>query len=281
MKRLVIVTVVAIGAATGVCAIVGCSSDTAPEVTTHQSAEAAMKEITSETSVKTGHGMIAVERAAKADKYLFALFWKEKNAQTTAMRKALAAVMKTAADRADSVEVNVTDSSEKPIVDKFDLDRAPMPLILALAPNGAITGGFPTEVDEQSLLEAFATPCTAECMKFLQENKLVFLCVQNATTQSNDAAMDGVRRFKADPRFAQTTEIVRLDPKDEAEAEFLADLQVDPGTGKAATVFLAPPGTPLAMYEGATDKDEFVSTLQKSGSCGAGGAFGPGGCAPQ
>ena len=225
--------------------------------------------------------MIAAERAAQANKYLFALFWREENDQTAAMRKTLAAVMETSADRADSVEVNVTDRSEKPIVDKFDLDRAPMPLILALAPNGAITGGFPTEVDEQSLREGFATPCTAECMKLLQENKLVFLCVQNATTDSNDAAMEGVRQFKEDSRFAQATEIVRLDPKDESEAEFLADLRIDPGTRSAVTVFLAPPGTPIAMYEGATSKDELVATLEKAGSCGPGGVCGPGGCAPR
>ncbi|HUT13547.1 MAG TPA: hypothetical protein VMY42_23870 [Thermoguttaceae bacterium] len=178
------------------------------------------------------------------------------------------------------MEVNITDASEKTLVDEFGLDYAPMPLILALAPNGAVTGGFPKQVETQQLLEAFASPCMEKCMKRLQENKLVFLCVQNASTASSDAAMEGVRRFKADARFAQATEIVMLDPADAAEARFLEDLQVDPGTKEAVTVFLAPGGA-LAMYEGPTDKDELVATLQKASSACGPGSCGPGGCPPR
>ncbi len=281
MKRLVSVTVVGIAAATGVCVIVGCNSRTAAEATTQQPAKAATKQIESEKPEKTGSGVVALEGAAQANKYLFAFFWKEENDQTANMRKALGAVMEAAAGRADSVEVNVTDPSEKPIVDKFDLDRAPMPLILALAPNGAITGGFPTEVEKEKLLDAFASPCTEKCMKHLQDNRLVFLCVQNGRTRSNDEAMKGVRAFNADARFAAATEIVMLDPSDTAEASFLKDLQIDPKTETAVTVFLAPPGAPVAMYEGATNKDTIVATLEKASSvCGPGGC-GPGGCPPK
>ena len=56
-------------------------------------------------------------------------------------------------------------------------------------------------------------------MKFLQDNRLVFLCVQNDATESNEAAMEGVNQFKADKRFAQATEILMLDPSDVSEAE--------------------------------------------------------------
>jgi len=281
MKKLAILAVVGAAVGSGVCAIVGCNSNTAAEATTQQSAKAATKEIESEKPAKTRGGMLAVENAAQAKKYLFALFWKEENDQTAAMRKVLGAVMETAAERADSVEVNVTDPGERSIVEKFDLDRAPMPLILAVAPNGAITGGFPTQVNKEKLLDAFASQSMEKCMKQLQGNKLVFLCVQNGKTKSNDEALKGVREFKADARFAQATEIVMLDPTDTAEAGFLKDLQIDPRTETAVTVFLAPPGASIAMYEGATSKDELVATLQKASSaCGPGGC-GPGGCAPK
>lgn len=230
----------------------------------------------------TGNGMAAMEEASRDAKYLFAFFWKEEDDQTAAMRSLLRQVTEEVADRADSVEVNVTAPSERAMVKKFELDRAPMPLILTLAPNGAVTGGFPTKVDKQDLLRAFVSPCTERCMKQLQENKLVFLCVQNAATQSNDAAMEGVRQFQADPRFAEATETVILDPRDAAEAEFLKDLQIDPKARQAVTVFLAPPGAPIAIYEGATSKDVLVSSLEKASSgCCPGGSCGPGGCSPK
>jgi len=273
-------------------AMVGCNSNTAAEPEKQQNT----KVVTDGTEPpksgnpadesgprrpqRTGSGTAAREKAAEADKYLFALFLKEENDQTVAMRRVLEEAMEKVADRADSVEVNITDASEKTLVDEFGLDYAPMPLILALAPNGAVTGGFPKQVKTQQLLEAFASPCMEKCMKRLQENKLVFLCVQNASTASSDAAMEGVRRFKADARFAQATEIVMLDPADAAEARFLEDLQVDPGTKEAVTVFLAPGGA-LAMYEGPTDKDELVATLQKASSACGPGSCGPGGCPPR
>ena len=96
------------------------------------------------------------------------------------------------------------------------------------------------------------------------------------------AAMKGVRNFKADARFAQATDIVMLDPTDTSEASFLKDLQIDPKTEAAVTVFLAPPGAPVGMYEGATSKDELVATLQKASSaCAPGGVCGPEGCPPK
>jgi hypothetical protein len=230
----------------------------------------------------SGKGMAAVKQAADAGKYLFMFFSKTADDQTEAMRKVFDKAMTKVASRAQWIAVDVNDPSEKAIVAKFELTRAPMPLVLAMAPNGAITGGFPTKFEEQQLLSAFATPVTERVMKHVQGGKLVFVCIQNGKTKSNDAALQGVRDFQADARFASATEIVMLDPTDPAEASFLADLKIDPKTEEAMTVFLAPPGAAIAEYKGATDKAELAATLEKasSGSC-PGGSCGPGGCGPK
>ena len=233
-------------------------------------------------SGETGKGIAAIKQAADAAKYLFMFFSKTEDDQTVAMRKVFDKAMDKAADRAQSVAVNITDPSEKAVVDKFDLSRAPMPLVMAVAPNGAITGGFPTKFEEQQLLDAFATPGTEKVMKSLQDGKLVFVCVQNDKTKSNDAAMQGVRDFKADARFASATEIVTLDPADKKESTFLTDLKVPSDTAEAVTVFVVPPGKAIGKFEGATNKDALVELISKAGSgcCGPGGC-GPGGCGPK
>lgn len=239
------------------------------------------KTLPGDPSGGTGKAMAAIKQAADAGKYLFVFSFKAEDGQTLAMRKVFDSAMAKAADRAQSIAVNITDASEKTIVDKFDLGRAPMPLVLAMAPNGAITGGFPTKFEERQLLEAFASPGTQKVMKQLQDGKLVFVCVQNAKTKSNAAAMQGVRDFKADARFASATEIVTLDPADKKEAGFLTDLKVSPDTAEATTVFVAPPGTALGKFEGATAKDTLVEVLSKANTgCGPGGC-GPGGCGPK
>jgi hypothetical protein len=233
------------------------------------------------TTAASGAAMAARKQAADAGKYLFAFFWKTEDENTAAMRGVFDRAMSQVAQRADAVTVNITDPAEQAIVDEYRLERAPMPLVLAIAPNGAITGGFPAKFEEKELLDAFVTPRTQDCMKLLQDGKLVFLCIQNEKTGSNDAALQGVRDFRKDPKFSSATEIVMLDPSDKAEASFLTDLQVSPETKDAVTVFLAPPGAPLAMFQGATSKEQLVATLQKASSaCGPGGC-GPGGCGPR
>ena len=262
--------------------LTGCGSSAAQtEAAQAREAKDQPKTSSSDPSGGSGKGMAAIKQAADAGKYLFVFLSKADDDQTLAMRKLFDTTMEKLADRAQGVAVKITDSSEKAIVDKFDLSRAPMPLVLAMAPNGAITGGFPTKFEEQQLLDAFATPGTEKVMKSLQDGKLVFVCVQNAKTKSNDAAMQGVRDFKTDARFASATEIVTLDPTDKKEASFLTDLKVSPDIAEATTVFVAPPGTALSKFEGATNKDALVEVLSKANTgCGPGGC-GPGGCGPK
>jgi hypothetical protein len=187
------------------------------------------------------------------------------------MRKVFDAVVRKAADRADGVTVDITDAAEKAIVDKFDLQRAPMPLVLALAPNGAITGAFPKRFDEARLQKAFVSPCTAKCMRAMMDRHAVLLCVQNGKTQFNQEAMQGVEAFKADPKYAKATEIVTLNPTDKAEQPFLKVLRVDPKTTTAVTLLVMPPGSPVARFAGAVTKPQIEAAVQAAASsCGPG-----------
>jgi hypothetical protein len=224
----------------------------------------------------TSKGLAAIDGAARRNKYLFIYFWKENNEQSTKMYDVFQSAMRKWSESTDSIGINVTDPGEKPVVDKFGISRAPMPLVVALAPNGAITKGFPLEFDEAKLREGFVSPGTAKCLKALQARKLVLLCVQNQKTQFTQVAVNAVREFKADARFGTATEIVALDPEDQNEAKLLQGLKVDPGTSQAVTVVLAPPGRPVARFVGAVSKDEIVTKVQ-AGPC-AGGKCGPGGC---
>ena len=228
----------------------------------------------------TGNGMEAIEKAAKADKYLFAFFWKEDDENAKAMRSVFDAAVADFAGRAQAVTVKVTDPEQKEIVEQFGLERAPMPIVLALAPNGAVTGGFPSSFTATDLEGALVSSGTAQCVKGLQENKLVFLCVQNDETASSDEAMKGVRDFMDSQESPEFVEVVKLDPTDSAEAEFLSDLRVSPDTENAVTVMMAPPGVAIGMIEGPTTKDVLTDLLSKAQSGCASGACGPGGCGP-
>ena len=93
--------------------------------------------VTKAAPAPAANAMAAIDRAARAKKYLFVFFWKDELEPTLALRTVFEAAMAKVSDRADALAVRVTDPAEKEVVARFMLDRAPMPLVLALAPNGA------------------------------------------------------------------------------------------------------------------------------------------------
>ncbi len=230
---------------------------------------------------QTGHGMKAMQNAAQENKHLFIFFYKDQNERMQRVQKIFDQTMQKLGEQARFIKIQVNDPAEKQLVEQFELKRTPMPFTLVLAPNGAVVGGFPAAtLTEVQLMAAFTSPGMANCLKALQAKKLVFLCLQNNHTTQNEAALQGVKSFKADPRFSSATEIVMMDPSDAQEQKFLDQLAVNRQSSQAITVFIAPPADTIAQYQGATNKERFVSDLQKAmSSCCPGGCC-PGGCCP-
>lgn len=213
--------------------------------------------------------------ASSENKHLFIFFYKEQNDKTISLQNIFDQTMLKLGDQVKSIKVKVNDPSEKPLVDRFKMKRSPMPFVIVLAPNGAITGGFPSFTEEQ-LSESLTSPGAANCLKALQERKLVLLCMQNSQTAQNDAARKGANDFKADPQYAKATEIVTIDPSDQNEVKFLNQLNIDVHSTQAVTVLLSPPAEVIGVYQGALTKTQLVSDLQKATS----GCCCPGGCCP-
>ena len=224
-----------------------------------------------------GKGAAAMQQAASANKYLFAFFYEKDDDATRAARKTFDDGLKKLTPAPESVAVDRTVPGESELVAKLGVAQAPMPLILAIAPNGAVTGGFKAaDMTEARLRDAVASPGLQQCLKALQERKLVFVCLQNGNTKANDAAMKGVNEFKADPKFAAAAEIVKVDPADAMEAKLLRQLKADPKAKTANTALLAPPGMLVTSVEGATSKADLEAALKKAASSCALGS----GCCP-
>ena len=224
-----------------------------------------------------------MDRAAAAQKYNFLFFWKEKNSQTDTSWNILQSAVANMADSAEVASIQITDPTEKKIVDKYGVTRAPMPLVLAVAPCGAITKAFPKPFVESQLRTAFVSTCTQQCLKALQDRKLVLACVvDQANPQDPVTIPKGVEDFRADAKYGPATEIILVNARDQGEATFLKDFQVDPQSQKPVVVFLAPPGAMIGKFDGTATKQQLVAKLvsAQSNPC-AGGKCGPGGCGPK
>jgi hypothetical protein len=153
-----------------------------------------------------------------------------------------------------------------------------MPLVVVLAPNGAITGGFPLKINEADVSSAFVSPGMARSLKGIQSRKVVLLCVQPAQLSELPA---GVREFCGDPRYSASTEVVTVRGDDPAEAGFLKSLKIQPSIATSVTAVLVPPGQLLGTIEGAASKQHIIDKLKAAQGCCPGGKCGPGGCCPK
>jgi len=219
----------------------------------------------------------ALRSAAGKNKYLFMLLFSSDDEPTRLARKVLEKAVREMGRSAEWVAVDITSGNETEIVNKYNVRSAPMPLILAFAPNGAVTGGFRNaDINEEKLKSAIASRGMQECMKALQEKRIVFISVQGKETRFNKEALQGVDEFKADARYAAYTAVVKIDPADAAEKGFLAQLKIDPNAKDAATALLVPPNMVLGVTNGPTSKASVLKMLASASS----GGCGPKGCAP-
>lgn len=212
----------------------------------------------------TGKGSAALAQAAADGKIIYLVFHRDGNAPTQSVVQAVKTHAEKHAAKATWATVSLGDPAEKTLVDRFQVSRAPMPLVLGVHPNGAITGYFQKPMSEGEFVQTLASPTKAECMKRLQANQLVLLCVQ---TSAQQAVPQGVKDFQADPQFAQRTQVLTVQRNDPNEASFFTHLQIDAQTTAPMTVFMAPPGVMVGKFPPTASKADLAQSLHKAGKC--------------
>lgn len=207
----------------------------------------------------------ALGRASEAGKFAFVVFYKEDNSAVQAMAGVIKAGVQQRDDKAAVVFVQVTNPADRALVERYEVSRAPMPLTLVVAPNGAVTGVFSKEITDEKIDEAIVTPTMMRCMKSLQDNRLVFVCVQTAEQAVVPAA---VKELQADPQFKDRITLVSMQLRDPEEVRFLKQMQINPDQTTAVTaVLLAPPGVLIGKFDGTATAAQVAAALHKAGKC--------------
>jgi hypothetical protein len=206
-----------------------------------------------------------LEKAAADGKYTFLVFYKTNDAATQAVGATLKEGLAKRSELAVGAYVQVGQPAEQALVDKYDVSRAPMPMTIAVAPNGAMTGLFAQKLTPELIENAFVTPTMMRCMKSLQEGKLVFVCVQGS---AKAAAPASLKDFQADPHFKDRLVAYSMLAADTAEGKFLTQMQIDAAKARGTTtVLLAPPGVLVGKFDELASKDDIAAALAKAGKC--------------
>lgn len=207
----------------------------------------------------------AQSQAASQGKYGYLVFYREDNEATRAMAQVVSESAAQRPTEVASIFVAVTNPAEANVVRQFNVERAPMPLVIVTAPNGAVTGAYPQRVTPEQLTASFVTPAMSHCMKSMQQGRLVFLCVQS-TPQAG--VPQGVADFLADPQFQERSDVVTVQAGDPAESQLLKELAVNTADPNGtSTVFFAPPGVLVGKFPNAVGKAELAAALHNAGKC--------------
>ncbi len=212
-------------------------------------------------------GFLASQKASQAGKFLL-IYYFDTNTDS-AFKTSFDKQSRELKNKADTIRIDVKNPDESWLVDKFKVYNAPLPLVLVVAPNGAVTGSFMQSLPEDKLKSTIVSPATQQCLLAVQQRKLVFVCLQGKTTQNNDVALSGVQQFAKDPKYGKFTEIVVVDPLDKNETQLLSQLNANLKSSTATTILLSPNGQTIGKWEGATSKSDILKSLMSmKRSCG-------------
>lgn len=228
-------------------------------------------------ATKSGETML--QQAAKENKHLVVLAWSSDDDTTKKLKALLGRARTSMATRALFHELKTSNATENGFVRRYQLAKAPLPLILVFAPNGVMVKAYVQKVvDEKTLATSFASPTLAKVLKLLQDGKLVLLCVQSKTTRHNAESLKAAQGAAADKRAGGQIRTVQLDPSDRACADLVAKLKVSASVQEAAIHIVVPPGTIAGVVKGATTPTAVWAAIAQAVSACSGGGCGPGGC---
>jgi len=220
----------------------------------------------------------AVDKAAAKHRYAIITVYRQQDPASDTMRAVVKAKQARVVSRADLVEVDRDNAANQALITRLGLEKAPIPIALVVAPNGAVTAGFPNEMkSDVNLAKSFVSTGMSNVLKVLQGGKLAVVCLQNSRTALNTKNQALAKAIAADPQLASVSEVLTMDPADRMEADFYKQCKVTTGTKNAQVLLLVPPGKVVGVFDADTSKDAVMAKIQSACS---GGSCGPSGCGP-
>lgn len=206
-----------------------------------------------------------LNQSAQASKFTFIVFHRDNGEATRSLYQQAKEETSSRSNIAVLTSVRVDDPAEKQLVEKFGVARAPMPMTVVVAPNGAVTGLFARTMTQEQAAAAIVPPTMMRCMKELQEQKLVFVCLTRTDKVDVPAAVNAVGQM---PQFKDRITLVGMKLDDPAEARFYQQMQLDSKQVNGPyAVLIAPPGALIGHYNSQSTADQIAAALHKAGKC--------------
>lgn len=231
-----------------------------------------------QTSQKSTLGVqTKLDKAKKEGKAVFVVVTGNEvtnTAQATTIAKGANEIYKNAV----IVQMNRDDVANASLVNEWRLSGAPLPLILAISPNGTLTGGY---ILKQATAENIAALIPSPKMEMVYEavkNKKYSVVVfsKKSFTDKNEVvkiAKNAVSQLKDEAVF------IEVDMDDENETSFINKLRINKSNVKSSvTVVINKQGQLAGTSTTIPDAEKLVKAAKTPIKSGCGPGCGPSGC---
>jgi len=216
----------------------------------------------------------AMDEASAAGQFLCLIFFNAQSASSGELTAPIEAFKKTSSKKIVVYKADIGDPANQEIAGKYGVQGGNLPILLVVAPNGAITGGYPKTVTADQLKQSISvTDLMLKVIKPLQEQKVALVALQNASTKFNKESWQGVNDFANDTLYKKFVATVKSDPAAAGSQEFIKQCQLIAPLTEATVVIVMPPGRIGKVLTGKLTKADVLKAL---GSCATGCA--PGAC---
>jgi hypothetical protein len=214
-----------------------------------------------------------IEKATKSGKAIFLIAYNTSGADADKAISIANSAKKTIKASSAVIKLNTSDAANSPLVTKYRLAGAPLPLILVLDKNGTTAGGYALkDATAEKLADLIPSPKMSELLKELSNGKSAYVVVYKESMTSKKSIMDNCAVACSKMDNKSVTVLVALD--DKKETKLLQTLKCDVNAKEPVTYVINASGQVAGTFNGLTDVNTLVSTAKKApaGGCCPGGA---------
>jgi hypothetical protein len=180
--------------------------------------------------------------------------------------------------KSEVIVLDISNKSNTELVNKYRLAGAQTPIILVIATNGVVAGGFTLQATPDNLVEAIPTKKQGDALLAFSQGKSVFIVLSKKTWADKAQVIEECN--KSCSSLKNNAVIVDVDLDDKTEDSFLQLLKPDLNTTKTNVIVFNSKGQFSEKLEAPVKSKILVASAKKNvgGGCCPPGGSNAGGC---
>ncbi|MEE9391757.1 MAG: hypothetical protein V3W41_04545 [Planctomycetota bacterium] len=261
--------------------LAGCSPSSPQKVAKAPPTASAVETPVAKGSEDRENGMELMQATHAKKKFFVGLFHQDAETLDADLLESLREVAADPKHKAEFQAVDLTLSGQAPVIRKLDLARMPMPVVMVIAPSGAITKTILADEDGDFDLDeldtAFIGPAHAKVLEAFQAGKLVIVDMRALASYAHDPMenVTGIEALFADAEASANLARVNIGAEQAKGSDFFEQFRFGPDFDVAlaqgtlialpcpTALVLAPPGTELGRLTGKVTKDLLLAITAK------------------